>query len=1080
MKFWRPKTTELQTACGATDETASSCCRALVEVRWMSSFHRLARCRWVTPFISYSTLPYNFCCWRPQRSQIPKCRHSSDSLYPLRRQRNGSGSFKPNTRNIRDLEITRQRDEEKIAGFCRRETPSDALIASIRDRNFQIELSKPKFYSVDLSWFNPNKLVDTLPTPGLQTRQKKSHPKHPARLSYATIVADYIRYVEPVLSAEAFALNDGTLNIRPLDASLFAVFDDLSLDYLSQRGYSADDVMVWAWILLAPDSYTAAMRLTAVNSSNVGKLGGKRAPLFVLLFILRRKAIGSKALKLLLVQSWDIMLHPQLKTLPQTKTPKQSVSLCDQPAWFRSGDDTSVMILFVRLIRAARIVSPEALFSIAQMFTAVFGYDAVASTLKDKQVGRLITYYNKILSLLALPCRVVPYISTVIQQRAIFHLLREMTKFEPPLAVTREGYHAVTRIQNARRKLNPDKQWAKFKAKSWPPWKEDKLGIDVDKGLEGSRSKTIGAITRMKEAGYSATRWDRIATILAGWDLDGTPTIQTRSFLPGSSPYHMRSQHTAWLKANSAEDGDKSTVSGLTDEDSYSDIWAARIRATRTMKEAWACFLSCKDQGFPITKGIYLELAEKVIFYEYLQNSSQATQLEALPGDGKEVYPEPTSPRDVIYVHSDPPTLEMLIQQLFSENVTLSRKLLVLLLTHSTSFISGLDLITRSELSTEQAQALTSDSWTQDSNRKRHLDSISDDIFAAFIRFLCRFSCYRGKVPKPAQFSLSQFFPIIKPPHDGYEGSGERIAADKSLAHAVFLLRLRMPDYLPSWNHLLTRLARTRLPATNPYFSSSEQRVMTWNETCEALSWMETKGLSLDTSCFHTVCDAFSRLLLAIRKDIHGVESGIELLKRAGLPGTAPAMNLSSSSEMVSDSIGFLKRTFDDIVLPSDGPLFPSVAKSSTALYPSNHPALPKMFMVPNPSTIHAFVRVLGLAADFESVLSLLKWMSQNSAELRRVAKELLGGDRAMRLVVIAVRVYIEKHIFDSDYERPPIDQHLNEDVQAQSAGAVSEASAPPQSYLQEARDIIENSELFSPWATDTEVRQYVADHEGF
>ncbi|KMU79734.1 hypothetical protein CISG_08014 [Coccidioides immitis RMSCC 3703] len=883
----------------------------------MSSVHKSIRSHLaIRPFLSVIRPNASF-CWQRWGPAAPLC----DSTFsPNCPHLPGAPAF--SSRPIKVAKIDHDKGEWKQhhpdgANLHFRETPSDALISALQARGLNIDVSEPKSYTVDLSWVNPTGPTDTERTARPKSHQGKSSPKQSARLSYATIVANYIRYVDPILSPESLNLKKYSLSLHPLDVVLLKVFDKKTMDYLSRRGYSAVDVMTWAWILLSPHPVTAAMRLAASKRFNpqAEASSSSRIPLFVLLFTLRRKAINLKALNLLLTHSWDMLLDVQPgRTVPQTQAGIQLMPSSLKPTWMVSGDDNTVMILFVRLIRAARRISPEALMSISDMFTSVFGYDAVAETMNDKRMRRLVTYYNKFLSLLAVPCRVEPYASTVIQQRSIFHLLREMTKFDPPLPVTREGYHAVTRVQGGRPKLSAERTWAEFKAKSWPPWKEDKLGIDVDRGLEGSKSKTIGSITRMKEAGYSPTRWDRIATILAGWDIDGTPTIQTRCLLPKPNPYRMRDQHTVWLKEK-RQASNVDLLPGFRYEDTYHDVWAARIRATRTMKEAWACFLSCRDQGFRITNDIYFELVEKVIYHDYLQDSSRIRSTEALPGDGKEVYSEPSSPRDVIYVPSEPPTVEALLQQMFSQEIKLSKRL------------------------------------CEDPSRKKHLDSVRNDIFSAFIRFLCRFPSHEATSLGSSSIPLSQIFPIARPTetrNKDLRDVEDTVAAAGGLSHAISLVRLRMPEYLPTWSSLLSSLANTRLP----------------------------------------------------------------------------------------------------------------------------HPALPTMFAIPSPSTLHVFIRVLALAGDFESLTCLLGWISRNSSDLRRVTKELLGGERSMRRAVTAARVYLEKNAHNIDPLSVPGCESSSSNLTTQSneGPRVELMSSMPNYFLQKAYDIVEDSDFLSPWPTDEEI----------
>lgn len=967
------------------------------------------------------------------------------------------------------------------------ETPSEALISALRGRGFKVDIAEPISHLVDLSWVDPNKITDKQHRSKLCAHRHQGCRKAAVRPSYATIVASYIRYVDPYISTENLAQYNNTFSLQALDVSILRVFDDRTMLYLSQRGYSASDVMTWAWILLSKDPFNAAMRLTAAKSGT-RNIPASRIPLFVLLFTLRRRNIGLEALRLLITQAWS-MLNTQSRSPLSGEQPEKGTA---QQSWTRSGDDASMIILFVRLLRAARLTSPDLLLVISHLFTKAFGQNTFASPPKDKQTRRLITYYNKFLTLLAVPCPVKPYLSTLVQQRCIFLVLREMTKFDPPLQVTREGYHAVTRIHAARKKLPEERQWAEFKAKSWPPWKEDKLGIDVDRGLEGSRSKTLGSIARMKEAGYSPTRWDKIATILAGWDTDGTPTIQTRAFLPKPNPYRMRDQHTTWLEANLQKGIGVANSSNIRHEDMYPDVWAARIRATRTMKEAWACYLSCQDQGLQITNDIYYELTEKVIYHDYLQGSSQPPSGGELPGDGKEVYPEPSSPRDVIYVRSDPPSLDVLIRDILSRKSTIRKRLLELLLTHSPSFQTGLECLVHSDLQKHQIEALMTTFEYTDKTRKSLVECIPHRIFAAFICFLGKFSGVRRTSREDSRISLSQSFPIAIPSSTSLHVSmspGAKITANNSLAHAVFLMRIRVPEYRPAWRYLLASLANIRLSSGNPYLSLSAQRLVAWKEIREAAHWMDQANIKMDSDCLRVLCEGFARLLLAARRDRRSTEQGLEFLRQ--FERTSAPRSLfwwpSTLPKIIDSGAEYLKEKYDEVVLSTSGPAFPR-SKNCIFSYPSNSSLLPRVSAMPKPSTLHAFIRVLGLGMDYGGVLHLLEWMSRNASELKRVSKEQLGGSGSLRRAVVAARVYLEKsqpkmdngNSFAPDEVRDDILDHHTPPGSTEESEKVFESSKfDADYYLQKALAIVEGSELLSPWPTDEEVHDYVAEHKG-
>ncbi|KKZ62540.1 hypothetical protein EMCG_02946 [[Emmonsia] crescens] len=989
--------------------------------------------------------------------------------------------------------VSREKKPDKMKKHT--SSPSAYLVSVLENCGYNVSIAKPKGHSVDLSYHSPS--AATRPPMNARRKTKANNFRYPkARLACATVVGDYLRYVHPLLESEPSVDIPNQRYDKTLDDALLTVFNDEALQYLSDRGYSVDDVMAWAWILTSPQPLQAALRYR-IFEKNVhdNSLDSAKVPLFVLLFTLRRENICATAFRILLFQAWDIINDspPSDQTTEISSSPKKS-------AWNRSGDDNTVMILAVRLLRLAGQVWPQAFPSIAALITHTLGTASAekkSAEACEKKIRVLTVYYNKLLSLLAIPCRLDPYRSAIFQQRAQFQLLREMSKFSPPLPVTREGYQAITNIQLAQKKTALERQWANFKAQSWPPWKEEKLGIDFERGNEGSESRALKSISHMRDVGYGMTAWEQTAAIYAGWDTDKTPTIQTRTFLPKPNRFRT-SPSSAQIPAQPSS----RTSIGMTkpsDNEKYFDLWSARIRATRTLKEAWACFLSYEDSGLPPHKAVYFAMAEKITFHDRSQSSHSQLSTGALPGDGKEVFPEPSSPQDVIYVHSEPPTLDDLLQQMISHNIRPSGRLLILLLTHSKSLESGIEYLLISNLPDEQKSALVSGLFRGQLENEKFLADIPDDIFAAFIRLLCRFSVLNEPSAGDSNTQMRQLFPVLfftkmanrlSAPDSKQSSEADQFHRPKTLIQAVRLMMSRMPRYFPAWSHFLSALATDRVNFSSHKISIPMQRVISWWEICRVLKWMQDANIPLEHRGFEIVCSALSRLILAARHNMEGAEHGLRVVDNVTRQkdNSPDSLSYSTIHEMVQQSVAFLKRQFDLMELTGGEKILSSLGLSDKN-GGSNVPAmLPGIFESTAPSLLHAYVRVLGLANDRDGLLALLRLMNKHEAGLKLTSDERMGGKRLVRRTVVAARVFLEGGWERTSGVSEPGDSYTspsskplsfrcgqnnsdNSDISASTQRARTFADP----VIQEAFDIIENTELLSPWPTDGEVKEYKA-----
>lgn len=863
----------------------------------------------------------------------------------------------------------------------------------------------------------------------------------PARLSLQTTLGEYIRLVDPLLSS--LTENNSTDH---LDSALSEVFRDNNYRYLTTRGYDVGDVVAWAWIMKSKDANQAIPRLFALAVDHQSKFGtgSPVAPSFIILFLLKQKHLEAQSLRLLLIYSLHL-ISGQL--LPSGKMPAEPLEeeLNLPSGQFQPQIDYSTgMRLLARLVRHARTVWPQALPTIASAFSrfmmATEAGEAKESTLKKCNADRLrIKYFNIFLRLLSVPSKIHPFQSTSLQQQAQFELLRAMASHKPVLPLTRKGYRAVATIQLAHKKTSDERQSAELKAPSWPPWKEGKLGIDALRGNEGMYSRAMNVLSQMREAGYSSKLWEDVCSILAGWDTDRSPTIQTRSFMRWSRSLYRASQ---------------------TNPD-HPAIWVARIRATRTVREAWACFLSYQDRGLPLNAAIYTEMAEKLIYRQLAIKNRFDESDHVLPGDGREVYAEPASARDIIYVHTEPPVLQDFLQQMTSQGLRFPGRLLALLLQTKVDFRTGLRYLIASDLTEDQIKVLCTvlgHSSDYEAQLMDALQTVPDRVFASFVKFLCVSSSStlhagpksltRDQFPFLATDSQSRYPVTVLPDFEDHPRQG---CHPRAFWHAIQLVKARQPPSPVAWTHIQNALGNT----SSKYLKENKawRRILAWHEALLALKWMKGHDIEPSLEGFHAMCKVFNEAVNAGLKHPDEAEEAFRLIQKATHGDEdCEIFGHEHFDAMVENGLLVLKSQFDSLVLPVS-----STSKLvEQSIFTENSQVdsqlqVPTILHVPSFAILHRFVRVLGAVGDDDGVLHLLQWMSRSAASLNAAAEERLNGDKMRRQTLAAVRLTLERlHPGPTDCGRI--------------------ASDPAK--VQEAYDIISQTPGWD-WPSDEEVEDY-------
>ncbi|KAL3453572.1 hypothetical protein BJX65DRAFT_126592 [Aspergillus insuetus] len=879
--------------------------------------------------------------------------------------------------------------------------------------------------------------------------------------SLQKILADYIQKFYPVLQKE----ND----VRPcavaeLNSAMQRMPGRDNVEYLAARGYDVKDVMAWAWVLMSDDTYQATLRillLEADQALNCSKT--KQLPTFIPLMLLRQE-LDLKTFRLLLLYCLHTIIGQQIPplNLPPGAGSNAAASLhTNERANAGPLIDTSTCsILIVRLLSQARQLWPEAQLSITQAFAFYLrNHKSAGNSFVTEKL-------NMCLRLISLPSGPRPFLSAPVRQQAQFELLKAMADRTPALPVTRRGYQGLTAVQLAHKKTAAEREFAKLKTPAWPPWKEERSGMDTTKGIEGMKSRAMRVMSQMKEAGYSPSLWENVTSVLAGWDTDNSPTIQTRTL--GRPPEALR---------------------GRTGNENHHALWEARIRSTRTVREAWACFMAYESRRLPPHSAVYAAMGEKLVLQR--RTKKQLGQMNnALPGDGPEVFPEPASARDWIYTPSEPPTIRQFLERMLSHGIRPSGRFLASLLHHAPTFAVGLDCLNCSDLSNNQLAALFSvEIPKNNAEYKKALDDLPEYLVSAFARFLCRFSVVSElPVKSDTSIAIAEAFPILSGqwarahPHTPtlYSFTDQKRRPNKIWyirlrSHAINLLRRRNPrnpQNPQGWVQLLGGLHQTRILG-DPYgLSRHTQIILAWHEILEVLKWMQERDVTIGPEGFQVICESFSSAVMAGVREPEALERALDILISMGQLNQE--LPLPTLEDLVNYGLTTLKDQFDRLVLldPGTNSIVESLAASLDSSTDSQV-TISALTHVPSPTVLHAFVRSLGHVEDSDGMLSFLRWMSRHAMTLKQTSDEHMNGDVVMRRTIVALRMFLEGYW--GKRRSPP--EAYDPDLAVTPTDVVPTFSDP---ILQEAYDIVTATEIWGPWPSDEEVWEYLEHGKKF
>lgn len=808
--------------------------------------------------------------------------------------------------------------------------------------------------------------------------------------------------------------------------------------FLSARGYNLSDVEIWTSIVTEPDSVTAATTL----SERLASHGTQSVPLPVYSYLLRRPNIAANALRMLVAIAWEKLEISEASG--QVVTPDQ------------------VFILFNRLTRHARQVSPSTLPSIANHFVRFLpGVSPNHENGGQASMTAVTFLMNKAMLLISEPTTVAPFKNAHHQQQALIPILAAMAEHEPPLQINREGYRAVIRLQLAQRKTDSEQLWAELKALSWPPWKEDRTSMDTEIGPEQGISRAGETLQRMREAGYEPKEWEQIALLYTGWDIDGTPTVQTRSLMPNKV-------HESKFEAA---------------------LWVARIKTTRTVQEAWACYLAFEDTDLPPDQEILLAVFEKLHEEERRTRqevSSWPRRLEkhdtvngrVFPGDGKEVAPLPPSTHLYTYTRTDPPTTLKFFLYLRSKDVEIDHRCVAFLISTASSLTEGVRYLRYAQEQYPEFQKLVALSPAVDH------DAVPKVLFEAYINLLST----SPNVISPAYGGREhRHLDLLAPSR---KLADERFNIQHSLVQAVWQLKQRNTPYLPAYNSVLHALARPRSyqkmhliepgrtlsPSTKRKPKLALNKILAYRLASQVLKLAGRKYVDLDASGLLAICritenvargcwsvlirDQASPLLPPTRQPLAVVEAKTILNQRP--------------QHALEQRFKLLVGEHSPVDCRSEHPLSSSSPADFTDL-----PGLPRLLVAPEPAVLHAYIRALGWLGAHTKIRDTVRWMVEHQDELQQSADGTRNGAHVMRRALVAVRVFLERswrarargeaasaQLVAANEAAPNLPAHKRHLLRFMALA--------PKAVVEEVAALIESVPVWGGWATDDEVRQYV------
>ncbi|PVH87950.1 hypothetical protein DL98DRAFT_566340 [Cadophora sp. DSE1049] len=744
-----------------------------------------------------------------------------------------------------------------------------------------------------------------------------------------------------------------------------------ALTYLRGRGFDIADVERWAWILTGDASESSfgqssdqiVERLVSLSSDH---------PTFLLLEALRKDVQYVENLRKLILHVWNHFegSFSRGRDFPELE---DMASNLDQIHGNKFG------VIVSRLLYQARRIWPAATLSVVNMIPPYIQSLRDRSSLdrpglNQRIFARSCDIINNVLHLLALPTAIEPLKSTVHSWSAQKVLLNLAGQCDPPLILDHGSYRAVIQVLTASQKIDRESKAAILRLRSWPPWRTEQDGMDAQRTPDDDLSRALLAAIRAREAGFRETSHDQRMRILAGQELDGTPTIHTRKLVKWR-PQAPSKRSEAVIEP--LETVNMPVRPGL--EDSH--VWAARVEATRDVREAWRAFVAFVDRGGKPSQALYLAMFEKLNFEQARQGRKAG--YKAAPGDGKEVFAVPDDNMSEFYKsHSQPPRLGTLYKQMISNGIKPSGQCLVFLVRHARTSTTGINYLRDSGLNPLLLRYWTGSKDTSTSPSHRPppdvLITASERLLGAFIHLICRFAP-RAVLTTSDEFGRYKLKPTqVKEPASNVWAVQELETTPyhrlrDPLRQAARLLKNEKVKFRPAWYSLFKALGRRNILLRMSLIGDPEHDALAWRFTVAVLRNFHACGLELDPYGLLLICNVFFKYAEATH-DVSPLEHEAEL---------------SRGAQLLKDEFAKMSRSE---ALPFCKP---------TLLHPMRW------------ATLHIYVRCMGIIGDCDEVIAVLEWMVEHRDELEECNSQGRNGQIMLSRTLVAARI----SCYDTEYE---------------------------------------------------------------
>ncbi|KAF3902933.1 hypothetical protein AA313_de0210353 [Arthrobotrys entomopaga] len=442
------------------------------------------------------------------------------------------------------------------------------------------DIPKPRKGTTNLGYTNPQEPLNRALRRESLDRYRTEDDSYSEKrsISLAGLTA---RYILHKVWPERHELHDAGYPLRPR----FFAMGAGAREYLHDRNADASDIGLWSYVLLARTGSEAIARLAWLC-----KRLNYRVPSFTFNHTLRHLSGHTIWTLNKVTMLLDEYLTRNDETSKRLKKPHLKV------------DPVTKRIMFLRLFRLANYFAPRQLLDVAKVY-AKHSIDEPAEISKND-----VTFCNHIIWAIGNPPRIsAPYWVSLkyIIDTQVF-LLRKMFQAKPVMHLDPKGFKGIVRTRLAAPRTVAERGMVSRQGLNWPPWKDIRDGYDESHTRIDSDSEELVAtdagqvLAEMQRSGYPLGEWEKAAMVLAGREEDGTPTPPRR----------------LWFVAGSN-----------TGEENPLTIWQARIRATRTLNEAWHVFI----QFLNITQTTNQERsAASHVFQEMFAKVLQARNQHAL------------------------------------------------------------------------------------------------------------------------------------------------------------------------------------------------------------------------------------------------------------------------------------------------------------------------------------------------------------------------------------------------------------------------------------------------------------------